>query len=196
MVYIFYQHIIPKCKTSMIYFETQDYYMIFTSLLGVGVPCAYIWLCIFFGLFHCWTNFFGEVTRFADRRFYSDWWNAGNLSVYWRKWNYPIHNWLVRHCYFPLIRRGVNDDLARLLTFTVSAVFHEYIIIGIFRMCNLIAFTLMIVNIPVMHIQKVFKNQLSENLNNILFWIIYVIVGQPFGIMFIYYVNMRHTLVQ
>lgn len=118
------------------------------AVLGVAVPCAYIWLAIFFGVFHAWTNFWGEVTRFADRRFYSDWWNAGNLAEYWRKWNYPIHNWLVRHVYFPLIRRGFSESLSRLLTFTVSAIFHEYIIIGVFRTVNMIGFGAMIVNIP------------------------------------------------
>jgi len=150
MCYLFLQHVVPKCKESLVYFETRNYFKICVSVLGVGVPCSYVWLSIFFGLFHAWTNFWGEVTRFADRRFYSDWWNSGNLAEYWRKWNYPIHNWLVRHIYFPLVRRGIKSDLARLLTFTVSAIFHEYIIIGIFRECNLLAFTLMIINIPCM----------------------------------------------
>jgi diacylglycerol O-acyltransferase-1 len=124
----------------------------FSSILGVGVPCTYIWLCVFYGLFHAWTNFWGEMTRFGDRRFYSDWWNAGNLSEFWRKWNYPIHNWLVRHCYFPCTRNGINSEIARLLTFLVSAVFHEYCIVGIFRKCNLLAFFFMIINIPLIKV--------------------------------------------
>jgi len=164
------------------------------AVLGVAVPCAYIWLTIFFGLFHAWTNFWGEITRFADRRFYSDWWNAGNLAEYWRKWNYPIHNWLVRHVYFPLIRRGFSDSLARLLTFTVSAIFHEYIITGIFRAVNMIGFGAMIANIPLMQAQTVLKGQISRNSNNLLFWFFYTIIGQPFGIMSVYYANNRHIL--
>lgn len=88
------------------------------------------------------------MTRFGDRRFYSDWWNAGDLGEYWRKWNYPVHNWLVRHIYYPLVRRGVAPDVARTLTFSYSAIFHEYIVIGIFRIVNFIAFTMMIINIP------------------------------------------------
>lgn len=164
------------------------------AVLGVAVPCAYIWLAIFFGLFHAWTNFWGEVTRFADRRFYSDWWNAGNLAEYWRKWNYPIHNWLVRHVYFPLIRRGFSDSLSRLLTFTVSAVFHEYIITGIFRAVNMIGFGAMIANIPLIQAQAVLKGQISRNSNNLLFWFFYTIIGQPCGIMAVYYANNRHLL--
>ena len=113
-----------------------------------------MWLCFFYLVFHAWTNFWAEVTRFADKQFYSDWWNAGNLGEYWRKWNHPIHNWLVRHCYYPLIRRGMNSELARLLTFTLSAVAHEYIVVGTLRVFNLLAFTFMIINVPIMHVQK------------------------------------------
>ncbi len=117
----------------MIFFEKKDYFNIIKSVLAIGVPGAYIWLCFFYSLFHAWTNFWGEMTRFADRRFYSDWWNSGDLAEYWRRWNYPIHNWLVRHCYFPLIRRGYSSEVARFITFFVSAIFHEYILIGVFR---------------------------------------------------------------
>jgi diacylglycerol O-acyltransferase 1 len=164
------------------------------AILKIGVPSSYIWLCIFYWLFHAWTNFWGEVTRFADRRFYSDWWNSGNLAEYWRKWNYPIHNWLVRHVYFPLVRRGCSSEIARLLTFTVSAVFHEYIIVGTFRVFNMSAFTMMIINVPLMQLQKVFRGSISKNLNNIFFWLGFTIIGLPIAISMFAYTGLRHTL--
>jgi diacylglycerol O-acyltransferase-1 len=152
IIYIFYQHIIPVCEASVVHFDNRDYYNIFLALCNAGIPCAYVWLTVFWMIFHALLNFYAELTRFADCRFYSDWWNAGNLSEYWRKWNYPIHNWLVRHVYYPLIRRGINSSIARLLTFSVSAIFHEYIVAGSFRVLNFMAFGLMIVNIPVISI--------------------------------------------
>ena len=91
------------------------------------------------------------MTRFSDRRFYSDWWNAGSLAEYWRKWNSPIHNWLVRHLYYPMIRRGMNSGTARFITFLFSAAFHEYIVIGSFRIFNMLAFSFMIINFPIMY---------------------------------------------
>lgn len=30
----------------------------------------------FFGVLHSWLSLMAELTRFADRRFYEDWWNA------------------------------------------------------------------------------------------------------------------------
>jgi diacylglycerol O-acyltransferase-1 len=168
---------VPVCQDSVVYFENRDYVGILIATLSVGIPGSYAWLIMFFGIFHAMANFSAEITRFSDRRFYSDWWNAGGLAEYWRKWNYPIHNWLVRHCYYPMVRRGIRSDVARFLTFTVSALFHEYIFVGTFRIFNMIAFTFMIVNVPLMQIQKVFKNQFSKEYNNILFWLFYTILG-------------------
>lgn len=127
-----------------------DKVQILLDTLRMSVPAAYVWLALFYGFFHAFMNIMGEISYFADRRFYSDWWNAGNLSEYWRKWNFPIHNFLIRHVYYPLRRRKVNKPLSLLTTFMVSAIAHEYIIIGIFRVVNFIAFTIMIINVPLM----------------------------------------------
>lgn len=37
--------------------------------------------------FECVCNGFAEFTRFADREFYQDWWNATSMDVFSRKWN-------------------------------------------------------------------------------------------------------------
>jgi len=187
IAYLFYQHVLPVCEASVPHFANRDYYNIMLSVLNVGIPCSYIWLTIFYLVFHAWTNFCAEITKFADRRFYSDWWNAGNLAEYWRKWNYPIHNWLVRHVYYPLIRRGVRSDIARFLTFLVSAVFHEYVVIGVFRIVNFMAFLIMIVNVPAMQLQAALKSKVSSNFNNTMFWLCYTVIGQPFTILLCYY---------
>ena len=141
----------------------------------------------FFCFFHSFLNLTGELTYFADRQFYGDWWNAGDLGEYWRKWNNPIHHWLIRHVYYPLRRRHISQANCLLITFTVSAVFHEFIMIGIFSVVNFIAFILMMLNVPVMMLQRQFKGKVSANMNNTVWWLFYVILGQPFGIIFCYY---------
>lgn len=143
----------------------------------MSVPAAYLWLAMFYGFFHSYMNMWAELTYFADRRFYYDWWNAGNLSEYWRKWNFPIHSFLVRHVYYPLRRRNVNKPAALFITFFVSAAAHEYIMVGILRVVNFVAFTLMIVNVPLMILQSKAKKILSPDMNNLLFWLGYIIIG-------------------
>ena len=143
----------------------------------MSVPGAYAWLAMFYATFHIYLNFWGELTQFADRRFYSDWWNAGNLGEYWRKWNQPIHNWLIRHIYYPCRRAGMSSSGCALFTFFISALFHEYIVIGVFSVVNFMAFILMMVNVPCMMIQRQLKNVVSGNTNNFLFWLFYIILG-------------------
>jgi diacylglycerol O-acyltransferase-1 len=150
---------------------------VFVETLNLAVPAAYMWLAVFYCLFHSYLNMWAELTRFGDRRFYSDWWNANNLGEYWRKWNQPIHNWLIRHVYYPLRRRKVSAGVCLLMTFTVSAVCHEFVVVGIFSVVNFIAFILMMLNVPCMLLQRYMKNRISGTTNNTLFWLFYVILG-------------------
>lgn len=148
---------IPIARDAVEPLQEGNYFKVFLLTLSMAVPAAYVWLIMFYSFFHSYLNLWAELTRFGDRRFYSDWWNAGNLGEYWRKWNFPIHNFLIRHIYYPLRRRKISKPVSLLITFLVSAAAHEYIIIGIFRRVNFIAFTLMLVNAPLMIIQDKFK---------------------------------------
>lgn len=57
-----------------------------------------------------------------------DWWNATTIGDYWRLWNMPVHKWMLRHVYYPALRRGVPRLPAMMLVFFVSAVFHELLV--------------------------------------------------------------------
>jgi diacylglycerol O-acyltransferase-1 len=76
-------------------------------ILKLSMPVLYVWLCMFYCLFHLWLNIVAELLRFGDREFYKDWWNAKTVEEYWRMWNMPVHKWMVRHIYFPSIRAGL-----------------------------------------------------------------------------------------
>lgn len=78
---------LPIAEDACIHIKKLDYLEILASTLHMAIPAAYAWLLIFYVIFHTYLNFWAELTMFADRRFYSDWWNAGDLSEYWRKWN-------------------------------------------------------------------------------------------------------------
>lgn len=128
---------------------------IFDYLLKLSITSTYIWLLGFYGFFHCFMNLAAELLRFGDRGertivlgsrlqlldpsshpciicfalvFYRDWWNASEVSAYWRLWNMPVHYWLVRHVYFPCIRVGMSKKGATFVVFFFSAVLHEVLI--------------------------------------------------------------------
>jgi diacylglycerol O-acyltransferase-1 len=58
---------------------------------------------MFYLVFHSVLNTVGEIMQFADRNFYSDWWNAKNVIEFWKKWNLPVHGWCLRHLYKPVM---------------------------------------------------------------------------------------------
>lgn len=99
---------------------------IFNSMLP-GLLC---FLCGFYCVLHSWMNAAAEILRFADRKFYSDWWNSTNFSVYYRTWNIIVHDWLYLYVYKDLYEyvTGRNRVLSQLLVFSLSAVVHEYIL--------------------------------------------------------------------
>ena len=55
--------------------------------------------------------------------------------------------------------------------------------IGILGTVNGLAFTGMIINVPSMIIQRSFKDSVSGNTNNILYWLGYLVIGQPLCIL-------------
>jgi len=77
--------------------------LLYCVLLGfVAMTMAYT--C----LLQSWMNFGAEMTCFADRQFYTDWWNCKNYATYYRNWNMPIYEWL--HVYIYRDLRKVSLD--------------------------------------------------------------------------------------
>ncbi|XP_026192363.1 diacylglycerol O-acyltransferase 1C [Cyclospora cayetanensis] len=101
----------------------------FRQMIRLSIPNLYVWLLMFIGLFHHWCNILAEITRFGDREFYLDWWNASSFGEYWRKWNLPIHFFLHRHVNKPLLRNGVPKFFAACVVFFISALMHEYLVV-------------------------------------------------------------------
>ncbi|XP_954478.1 acyl transferase, putative [Theileria annulata] len=176
---------------------------IIDRMLLLSVPILYCWLLMFVVIFHFWCNFLAEITRFGDRRFYGDWWNASCFAEYWRKWNLPIHQFLIRHISKPLTNLGLPRGLINIVVFVISAALHEYLIsvpLGLgwtgyvfwamMGQIPLLLFTDMDVVCFLIHIDSSVKNkkygenkilQIKNNktLGNVLFWCLFCFTGQP-----------------
>ncbi|ORY49495.1 hypothetical protein BCR33DRAFT_763259, partial [Rhizoclosmatium globosum] len=98
----------------------------FTTVIYLIMPFMVCFMMIFFIVFECICNAFAELTCFADREFYQDWWNSSTFDEYARRWNKPVHEFLLRHVYLESISTlHSSKQNATLLTFFVSSVFHE-----------------------------------------------------------------------
>ncbi|KAJ2732488.1 Sterol O-acyltransferase 2 (Sterol-ester synthase 2) [Coemansia sp. BCRC 34962] len=172
---------------------------------GVGIatlhlmgPMATCWLLFFFITFDSIANGFAELTRFADRRFYDDWWNARGLDEFSRKWNRPVHMFLARHVYMPVreawphpmpassvwarLRRSVPPGVAAMAaTFFFSSVLHELtIVVACHRWNHAVFFFSQMMQIPLIICSEKlpwFRNQ--QALRNWAFWLA-MVSFQPF----------------
>lgn len=64
----------------------------------------------------------------SNQEFCSDWWNSEDLRVYWKKWNYPVYDWMLRSIYIPVQRMGLGDFGSQLSVFLVSGLLHDYVV--------------------------------------------------------------------
>eukprot|EP00375_Theileria_parva_P003093 XP_765774.1 diacylglycerol O-acyltransferase [Theileria parva strain Muguga] len=161
---------------------------IIDRMLLLSVPILYCWLLMFVVIFHFWCNFLAEITRFGDRRFYGDWWNASCFGEYWRKWNLPIHQFLIRHISKPLTNLGLPRGLINIVVFVISAALHEYLIsVPLGLGWTGYVFWAMMGQIPLLLFtdMDVIKN--NKTLGNVLFWCLFCFTGQPLGVLLYWY---------
>ncbi|OZC09831.1 MBOAT family protein [Onchocerca flexuosa] len=122
------QWVAPLLRNSVEPFTTMNFSLCIERVLKLAVPNHIIWLIFFYTIFHSLLNLIAELTEFADRQFYLDFWNAETLAVFWKTWNIPVHRWALRHIYWPMVFNGFSKMNAACAVFFVSAFFHEYLV--------------------------------------------------------------------
>lgn len=121
----------------------------------LGLPSLMAWLLLFYGIFHCGLNGLAELLMYADREFYTDWWNAKSMDQFWNHWNRAVYKWMARHVYVESQRvLGVGSSVAALLTFVTTAVLHEYVITGGFGALRPWMFYMIHLQIPFLYLTK------------------------------------------
>jgi len=161
------QYLLPAIKNPSYFF---------IDILKLVIPSFICWLLLFYSIFHVSLNFIGEIFRFADRGFYTDWWNSTTLAQFWRKWNFPVHEWCLRHLYVESIHYfKVSKKLAIFITFLVSAVLHEFLMLISFKMLRPWFLLAMIGQVPLIYVSSKFKH---ERFGNIIMWLS-LMFGQP-----------------
>eukprot|EP00250_Pteridium_aquilinum_P010430 c19381_g1_i1 orf=218-1633(+) len=195
MGFIIEQYVNPTVQNSQHPLKGNYLYAI-ERVLKLSIPTLYVWLCIFYSLFHLWLNIIAELTYFGDREFYKDWWNAKTVEEYWKSWNMPVHKWMVRHVYFPCLRKGISKDGAVFISFVISGVFHE-LCIGIpCHMFRCWAFLGIMFQVPLMVLTNYLHERFQSTMvGNIIFWFFFCIVGQPISVLLYYhdYINQSFT---
>jgi len=131
-------------------------------------PIMFSYFVGFFLLFEFAPNFYAELSCFADRQFYLDFWNATNFDEYSRKWNRLVHEFLQRHFYLEyLLRHKFTVFQAVLMTFSFSVLFHEIFFAVVFRRVSLYLSCLQINQLLLLFIFSKLKGTM---LGNMIYW--------------------------
>jgi sterol O-acyltransferase len=137
--------------------------MLFPMLLEQLLSWYVIWECLL--------NVLAEITRFADRGFYGDWWNSVSFDQYARDWNRPVHNFLLRHVYHSSISFfHLSKMQATFFTFLLSAIVHEVLMFCLFKKVRGYLFTFQLTQLPLAAFMKTKMMKEQHTLGNIIFW--------------------------
>jgi len=140
------------------------------------IPAFACYILIFYIVFDIACNGFAELTRFADREFYQDWWNSTTWDEFARKWNRPVHEWLLRHVYLESINTYQASEMkAAFYTFLLSSVVHELFMAASLRLLRPWLFCLQMLQFPLILLGRHFK---GRRIGNIIFWI-GLLLGPP-----------------
>lgn len=138
--------------------------MLFPLLLEQLLTWYVIWECIL--------NVLAELTRFADRGFYGDWWNSTSWDQYARDWNRPVHNFLLRHVYHSSISAlRLSRGSATFVTFLLSACVHELVMLCLFKKLRGYLFAMQLLQLPLVAMSRTRILRGRRIVGNVVFWI-------------------------
>lgn len=177
------QWIVPTLENSLQPFREMRLSLCIERLLKLAIPNHIIWLIWFYLYFHSVLNILAELTRFADREFYRDWWNSESVYYFWSNWNIPVHKWCARHLYVPLISFGLTKCQASTAVFFVSAFFHEYLVSVPLKMFRMWSFMGMLMQLPLARFVSAYFN---SSFANVAVWMS-LIIGQPLCFLMYYH---------
>lgn len=141
-------------------------------LVAEFVPAmTVIYILVFYLIWDAILNCNAELTTFADRYFYGDWWNCVSWAEFSRIWNVPVHKFLLRHVYHSSMNHWkLNKLQATLFTFILSAVFHEASMYAIFQRFRPFIFLFQLAQLPMAYVTTLPLLQKRPVLCNVLFW--------------------------
>ncbi|KAK0652018.1 MBOAT, membrane-bound O-acyltransferase family-domain-containing protein [Cercophora newfieldiana] len=132
-------------------------------------PFMLTFLLVFLVIFEYVLGAFAEITHFADRHFYSDWWNSTDWMEFSREWNVPVYSFLRRHVY-SASRPHIGKAYATVITFLISAVGHEIVMACITKKLRGYGFICQMLQLPIVVLQRTRWMRGKHTLHNVSFW--------------------------
>jgi len=168
------EFILPVMTESAVRLETVNSFSETALILAESIsmllfPFMITFLLVFLVIFEYVLGACAEITCFADRHFYSDWWNSTDWLEFSREWNIPVHHFFRRHVY-SASRPHIGRPLATLITFLISAIGHEIVLACITKKIRGYGFIAQMSQLPIVMLQRTRWVKGKQVLNNVCFW--------------------------
>ncbi|KAF8845114.1 MBOAT-domain-containing protein [Paxillus ammoniavirescens] len=182
LAYVFEKTIAFMGSFALLYTVTESFIIpltptpdqsFFRSLLDLALPFMISYLLLFYIIFECICNGFAELSYFADRQFYEDWWNSTSWDEFSRKWNKPVYHFLLRHVYAPSLATypSLSRTGAMFVTFLLSAAAHELVMVVVTRKIRLYLFLMQLIQIPLILVSRAPAIRRNKLMGNVVFWL-------------------------
>ncbi len=79
--------------------------------------------------FDCVCNIFAELTLFADRKFYDDYWNSCTIDEFFKRCNILVPAFLQKYVYVPLLQKRLPKVVAKYITLLLSSLLLEMVMV-------------------------------------------------------------------
>lgn len=175
------QHAVPAFYRLMMF---RDFCSLLESFLNFSLASIILFNIFFKMAFDYGITVFSEITRF-DEKIYGEWWNSKSSEEFWKSWNLPVHIFMKRHVYLPLVGAGFKKHTSSLICFALSGAVHEYIVSMSLRSFNGWFFMAMMAQIP-LHFITDFVKRRFPSIANTFFWVSFCVIGQPITILLMY----------
>ncbi|KAF8269797.1 MBOAT, membrane-bound O-acyltransferase family-domain-containing protein [Lactarius quietus] len=181
-LYVFEKTVATFGTFALLYTTTETFILPYTNpspeqsfartLLDLALPFMLAYLLLFYIIFECICNGFAELSYFADRGFYEDWWNSTSWDEFSRKWNKPVYNFLMRHVYASTITSyKFSRSRAMFATFLLSAAAHELVMAVVTHKIRMYLFAMQLIQIPLIAVGRTPAIKRNKRLGNVVFWL-------------------------
>ncbi|ODV93633.1 hypothetical protein PACTADRAFT_51409 [Pachysolen tannophilus NRRL Y-2460] len=140
-------------------------------LFDLMTPFLAMYLAVWYLIWELILNAIAELSMFADRRFYGEWWNCVTWDEFARLWNIPVHEFLLRHVYHSSISAlKLSKMNATFITFFLSSLIHELVMFVIFGKLRGYLLLLQMFQLPLVSISRSKYLKDKKIFGNIIFW--------------------------
>jgi hypothetical protein len=167
---LFEHYIIPRILDIIDHPGSGDFSVVIDAMIDMIIPLQLFVVMGFYMSFECILGGNAELVKLADREFYSDWWNSTSFEEFSRKWNKPVHEFLLRHVHIESqVSLGLGRGLSTIVTFIYSILAHEILLLNMFGIFRPYLGVLSLFQIPLWPLMR--SHFITNKLfGNVIFW--------------------------